>query len=108
MAQSYLDNVFKLHGMPLSIISDRDAIFLSQFWQALFSVHGVDILLSSSYHPQTDGQTEVVNRCLKTDFRCMCSQTPKDWCQWIPLAEWWYNTIFHTTIQMTRYEAAYG
>lgn len=57
VAQAYLDHVFKLHGMPTSIVSDRDAIFLSQFWQALFIVNGVDSLLSSSYYSQIDGQT---------------------------------------------------
>ena len=70
----YLDHVFKLHGMPSSIVSDRDAIFLSQFWQALLTVNGVDLLLPSSYHPQTDGQTEVVNRCLETYLSRVSSQ----------------------------------
>lgn len=66
VAQMYLDNVYKLHGMPWSIVSDKDTVFPNIFWQGLFAVHGVDLLLSSSYHPQTDGQTEVVNRCLET------------------------------------------
>ena len=104
VAQIYLDHVFKLHGMPHSIVSDRDPVFLSQFWQALFSVQGVNLCLSSSYHPQTDGQTEVVNRCLETYLRCMCSHSPMDWCRWLPLAKWWYNTTFHTSTQHTPYE----
>ncbi|XP_057249106.1 uncharacterized protein LOC130590635 [Beta vulgaris subsp. vulgaris] len=64
VAQCYLDNVFKLHGWPRSIISDRDSVFLSKFWQALFTIQGTDLLLSSAYHPQTDGQTEIVNKCV--------------------------------------------
>ena len=64
VAQSYLDNVFKLHGWPKSIVSDRDPIFLYNFWKGLFSIHGTEFKLSSSYHPQTDGQSGVVNKCL--------------------------------------------
>jgi len=86
VAQVYLDNVLKLHGWPQSIVSDRYNIFLSAFWQALFSIQGSNLLLSSSYHLQTDGQTEIVNKCLETYLRCMCSDSPKDWSKWLPLA----------------------
>lgn len=65
IARAYLDNIFKPHGIPKSIVSDRDTIFLSTFWQSLFITLGVDQLLSSAYHPQSDGQTEAVNRCLE-------------------------------------------
>ena len=54
-AQAYLDNVFKLHGLPNTIVSDRDSIFLSSFWQELFSLQGVQLLKSTACHPQTDG-----------------------------------------------------
>ena len=66
VAQCYLDNVYKLHGLPQSIISDRDSTFLSQFWQSFFPIQEVDLLLSIACHPQMDGQTKVINRCLKT------------------------------------------
>jgi len=72
VVQAYLDNIYKLHGLPRSIVSDRDTFFLSSFWQALFSVLGVELLLSSSYHPQSNGQTEVLNRCLEQYLRCLC------------------------------------
>lgn len=76
VAQAYLDNIFKLHGWPRSIVSDRDAVFLSKFWQGLFSLYGTSFLMSSAYHPQTDGQTEVVNRCIESYLRCMCGDKP--------------------------------
>lgn len=75
--QLYLDNVFRLHGWPRSIVIYRDAIFLSEFWKCLFTVHGTEFLMSTTYHPATNGQTEVVNRCLKTYLRCMCGDHVK-------------------------------
>jgi len=108
VAQSFLENVFKLHEFPDTITSDRDSIFVSQFWQELMVVQGVKIQLSTSYHPQTDGQMEVVNRCLGTYLRCMCAKSPKNWVKWLPLAEWWYNTTYHTATKATPYEIMYG
>ena len=57
VAQTYLDNVLKLHGWPRSIVCDRDLVFISKFWQSLFTIQGTDMLLSYAYHPQTDGKT---------------------------------------------------
>lgn len=61
VAKLFLDHVYKYHDMPLSIVSDRDRVFNSKFWQELFSLAGVQLQMSSSYHPQSDGQTERVN-----------------------------------------------
>ncbi|CAA7028426.1 unnamed protein product [Microthlaspi erraticum] len=108
VAQLFLANVFKLHGLPTSIVSDIDAVFLSDFWRELFTLQGVALNYSSAYHPQSDGQTEVVNRCLKTYLRCMCSDRPHLWSKWLPLAEFWYNTSYHSSAQMSPYEAVYG
>ena len=108
VAQVYLDQIYKLHGLLQTIVSDRDRIFLSRFWTELFKLIGIELKMSSSYHPQTDGQTEVVNRSLETYLRCMAGERPKDWCKWIPLAEWWYNTTFHSATQTTPYEVVYG
>jgi hypothetical protein len=108
MAQIFMDQVFKLHGMPHSIVSNRDPNFTSNFWQELFKLQGTQLHLSTAYHPQTNGQTEVVNKCLETYLRCFSSKKKNQWAQWLPLVEWWYNTSYHTTTRMTPFEAVYG
>ena len=78
VAQLFLDNIYKLHGLLETILSDRDKIFISRFWQELFRLLGTQLKFSTFYHPQTDGQTEVVSRSLQTYLRCMAAETPKD------------------------------
>ena len=108
LAQVFLDNVFKLHGAPSEIISDRDPLFIFGFWKEFVRVLGVEQKLTSAYLPQTDGQSEVLNRCLETYLCCMSWEKPKEWSKWLPQAEWWYNTTFHTATQATPYELLYG
>lgn len=108
LAQTFFEHIYKLHGLPESIVSDRDSLFLSEFWQNLFKISGTRLCMSTAYHPQSDGCTERVNQCLEQYLRSMTSQVPKNWASWLPAAEWWYNTTFHTTLQTSPFEIVYG
>ncbi|WOG95792.1 hypothetical protein DCAR_0415120 [Daucus carota subsp. sativus] len=107
VAQKVLDTVVKLHGPPKCIISDRDTVFISTFWKELFNTMGTKLNISTAYHPQTDGQTERVNQCLEMYLRCITGQKPHLWSQWLPMAELWYNTCYHTAIGMSPFKALY-
>jgi transposase InsO family protein len=87
VARVFLDNIYKLHGLPKSLISDRDRVFTSKLWQLLFKLAGVQLHMSSSYHPQTDGQTERVNQCMETYLRCIVHSCPARWSKWLSVAE---------------------
>jgi hypothetical protein len=108
VAQLYFSTVYKLHGLPKAIISDRDEVFTSTLWKELFNLSDTQLLLSSSYHPQTDGQTERLNQCLEGFLRCSVHACPKEWPKWLSLAEYWYNTNFHSALGTTPFEVSYG
>jgi hypothetical protein len=108
VAQLFMDEVFKLHGMPHSIVFDHDPTFTSNFWQEMFKLQGTQLHLITTYHPHIDGQTEVVNKCLETYLSCFALKRQNQWAQWLPLVEWWYNTSYHTTTRMNPFEEIYG
>jgi hypothetical protein len=108
IAKAFISNIVRLHGMPLSIVSDHDHIFLSNFWWSLFQLHGTALCYSSSYHPQLDGQTEVINRILEQYLHCYTYDNPKKWLEWLPWAEFNYNTSVHSSTKITPFEAVYG
>lgn len=79
VATLYMNNIFRLHGLPEAMISDRDKVFTSHIWQELFRLLRIDLRMSSAYHPQTDGQTERVNQCLETYVHCFVHAYPTRW-----------------------------
>lgn len=104
IATIFFEHIHKLHGLPSTIVSDRDPVLLSTFWRQLFQLLGTKMAHTSAYHPQLDGQTERLNQCLENFLRCKMADT-KQWVKWLTMAEWWYNINFHTSLQATPFEA---
>jgi hypothetical protein len=84
VARVFFSEVVRLHGIPVSIVSDRDPVFTSAFWKALFAASGSKLLMSSAFHPQTDGQTEAVNKAIGMYLCCMTGDRPRQWLHWLP------------------------
>ncbi|KAJ4807982.1 polyprotein [Rhynchospora pubera] len=108
VARVFLETVYKLHGLPQNIISDRDPIFTSKFWKEIMEKMRVKLKMSTAYHPQTDGQIERVNQCIENYLRSMMLNQPKLWTKWLAMAEYWYNTNFHSALNTTPFKALYG
>ena len=108
VAQIFMDQIFDLHGIPSSIVSNHDATFTSHFWTKLFLHIGTKINMSSGYHSQIYGHTEVINKWLETYLCCFTSEQQHQREKSLPLAEWWYNNSYHTASKMTPYEAVYS
>lgn len=108
IAPIFLAKIYRLHGMPKTIVSDCDCVFVSKFFQELFKLNGTKLCFNSAYHPPTDGQTEVLNRVLETYLRCFVCDSPKLWLQFLHLAEYWYNSSYQSAIRMSPFEALYG
>jgi hypothetical protein len=95
VATTFMETFQKLHGSPNIIVSDRDPIFTGHFWKKLFSCLGTQLAHSSFYHPQSDGQTKIVNKFLEGYLSFFVSDKKTQWFKWLPLEKWWYNTSFH-------------
>ncbi|KAK2420476.1 hypothetical protein QL285_031201 [Trifolium repens] len=104
----YIAEIVRLHGIPSSIVSDRDPKFTSHFWKTLHEALGTKLRLSSAYHPQTDGQTERTNQSLEDLLRACVLDDRGSWDDVLPLIEFTYNNSFHASIGMAPYEALYG
>jgi hypothetical protein len=108
IAELFVDNIYKLHSMPLSLVSDRDPAFTSQFWQEVFRATGTQLWMSTAHHPETDGQTERVNQSIECFLHCFISAHPTQWSKWLSLCELWYNTNWHSSLGKSPFEVLYG
>ncbi|VFQ96036.1 unnamed protein product [Cuscuta campestris] len=104
----FVDMVIKLHGFPRSIVSDRDKVFTSTFWRELHTLSGTTLHHCTAFHPQTDGQTEVMNRTLEQYLRAFVHARPKWWTVLLPWAKYSVNTSLHEGLKMTPFQAVYG
>src|SRR6266498_5053920 len=108
IADLFFTEIVRLHGVPNTIVSDRDAKFLSHFWRTLWYKLGTKLLFSTTCHPQTDGQTEVVNRTLSTMLRAVLKKNIKMWEECLPHVEFAYNRSQHSTTKKCPFEIVYG
>ncbi|XP_022040067.1 uncharacterized protein LOC110942599, partial [Helianthus annuus] len=108
LAQIYVDEIVARHGVPLNIISDRDARFTSHFWRTMQSAMGSQLNLSTAYHPQTDGQSERTIQTLEDMLRACVIDFGGSWDSHLPLIEFSYNNSYHSSINMAPFEALYG
>eukprot|EP00253_Pinus_taeda_P026205 PITA_26205 len=108
IAHVFMKNIFKLHGLPKTIISYCDVKFTSVFWKTLFEELETQLSFSTTYHPQTDGQTGWVNQVVEDMLRAYVMQKPNKWEDYLHLVEFSYNNGYHTSLQMSPFEALYG
>ncbi|KAK8659638.1 hypothetical protein V6N13_029835 [Hibiscus sabdariffa] len=107
LAELYIREIVRLHGVPKSIVSDRDSKFSARFWECLHMALGSRLNFSTSYHPQTDGQSERVIHVLEDMLRCCIIDFQGSWEKQLPLVEFAYNNSYQASIQMAPYEALY-
>ena len=108
LTRIYIKEVVSRHGVPISIISDRDARFTSRFWQTLQKALDTRLDMSTAYHPQTDGQSERTYQTLEDMLRACVVDFRNGWENHLPLEEFSYNNSYHTSIQAASFEALYG
>ena len=108
LAHVFVDRIFKLHGMPKEVLTDRGPLFTSAFTKELFKILDTRSVFSTAYNPQTDGQTERVNRILEDMLRHYVSPTQHDWNRHVPAAQFAYNNSYQESVRTTPFRLMYG
>jgi hypothetical protein len=94
VAKAFFDTIVRLHGVPESIVSERDPVFTSTLWKELFRLTGTKLCTSSAFHPQTDDQSKVANKIITTYLHCLAGDRPRSWLRWLPWAEFCFNSSY--------------
>ncbi|GJX68485.1 putative reverse transcriptase domain-containing protein [Tanacetum coccineum] len=108
LARIYINEIVARHGVPVSIISDRDGRFASHLWQALQEALGTKLHMSTTYHPETDGQSEHTIQTLEDMLRACVMDFGGSWDTHLPLIGFSYNNSYHTSVKCAPFEALYG
>lgn len=108
VAQLFFKKIYRLHGLPSSIVSDRDTRFLSHFWRSLWKMLNTSLDMSTAYHPQTDGQTEVVNRSLGNMLRALVGDNIRSWDSRLPQAEFAHNHATNRSTGFSPFQIVFG
>jgi hypothetical protein len=94
VARAFFTNIVRLHGLPSYVVSDHDPAFMSNFWRELFKLSRVTLHTSTAFHPQIDDQSEATNKIITMYLRCLTRDQPRQWVQWLPWADFCYNSAF--------------
>ncbi|XP_033147058.1 uncharacterized protein LOC103869552 isoform X1 [Brassica rapa] len=108
VAQLFFREIYRLHGLPTSIVSDRDSRFISHFWRSLWKLFKTSLDMSSAYHPQKDGQTEVTNRSLGNMLRCLVGDNLRSWDSFLCQAEFAHNHATNRSLGFSPFKVVYG
>ena len=108
LAELFVSKIVKLHGVPVSIVSDRDPRFTSRFWCSFQEALGTELHMSSMYHPQSDWQSERTIQTLEDMLRACCLDWKGSWAKYVPLIEFVYNNNYQTSIGMAPFEILYS
>jgi hypothetical protein len=108
IADVYMKAISRLHGIPKTIVSNRDPKFTSKFWKGLFNGFGTNLNFSTTYHPESDGQTKRVNQVIEDMLRMYVMDKPSKWEDYLHLVEFAYNHGYRASLKMSPFEALYG
>ena len=108
VARAFFAEIVRLHGIPATIVSDWDPVFTSEFWRELFRLAGVKLQMTFAFHPQSDGQSEATNKIIAIYLHCLTRDRPRQWLEWLPWAEFCYNSSYQQSLKTSPFQLVYG